>query len=57
MPKGEVDIRALKSTVVAKFGPSSLLRKVMVSEPDHLPVEELIGKIGTWLAILREETS
>jgi hypothetical protein len=55
MPKAEVDIRALKRFVAAKFGVPSLLRKVMVVEPDHLPAQELVGKIGTWLAILREE--
>ena len=52
----EVDIKALKNFVTARFGSSSLLRKVIVAEPDYLPAEELVGKIGTWLAILREET-
>ena len=50
------DIRALKQSLASKFGSSSLLRKVIVSESDYLPAEELVGKIGTWLAILREET-
>ena len=53
----EVDIRALKQSVASKFGSSSLLRKVIVAESDYLPPEELVGKIGTWLAILREETT
>ncbi len=56
MPETEVDIRALKDFVTTKFGSTSLLRKVIVTEPDQLPAEEFIGKIGTWLAILREET-
>ncbi len=56
MPKTEVDIRALKDFVTTKFGSNSFLRKVIVTEPDHLPAEEFIGKIGTWLAILREES-
>ncbi|MDG7024971.1 MAG: hypothetical protein JRN45_10695 [Nitrososphaerota archaeon] len=51
-----VDIRALKRWVASSFGSSSLLRKVVLVEPDYLPAEELVGKIGTWLAILREET-
>lgn len=51
----EIDIRVLKHYVSTKFGSSSLLRKVIVAEPDYLPAEELVGKIGTWLAILREE--
>lgn len=56
MPKTEVDIRALKTFVATKFGPPSILRKVMLAEPDRLPAEELIGKIGTWLAILKEDS-
>ncbi|MDG7007770.1 MAG: hypothetical protein JRN06_05965 [Nitrososphaerota archaeon] len=55
MPQN-IDIRVLKNFVSARFGSSSLLRKVIVAEPDYLPAEELVGKIGTWLAILREET-
>jgi hypothetical protein len=55
MPR-EVDIRALKNSVAVKFVSTSLLRKVVVSEPDRLPAEEFIGKIGTWFAILREES-
>jgi len=50
-----VDIVALKHSVASKFGPPSILRKVMLAEPDRLPAEELIGKIGTWLVILTEE--
>ena len=53
----EVDIRALKEFAATKFGSSSLLRKVLAAEPDKLPAEELVGKIGTWLAILREDTA
>jgi hypothetical protein len=52
----EVDIRALKEFVAANFGSRSLLRKVLAAEPDKLPAEEFVGKIGTWLAILREES-
>jgi hypothetical protein len=55
MPQN-IDIRVLKNFVSARFESSSLLRKVIVAEPDYLPAEELVGKIGTWLAILREET-
>jgi hypothetical protein len=53
----EVDIRGLKEFVNVKFGSGSLLRKVLAAEPDRLPAEELVGKIGTWLAILREEAA
>ncbi len=50
-----IDIVALKQSVASKFGSPSILRKVILTEPDRLPAEELIGKIGTWLAILKEE--
>ena len=55
MPQN-IDIRVLKNFVSTRFVSSSLLRKVIVAEPDYLPAEELVGKSGTWLAILREET-
>ena len=29
----------------------------VVCHADNLPAEELVGKIGTWLAILREESA
>lgn len=51
-----VDIVALKRSVASEFRSPSILRKVMLAEPDRLPAEELVGKIGTWLAILREES-
>ena len=55
MPKAEVDIRALKRSVASKLGPTSILQKVLLAEPDQIPTEELIGKIGTWLAILEQD--
>ena len=51
----QVDIRALKQWVASKLEPSSLLRKVMASEPDRLPTEKLVGKVWTWLAVLKED--
>ncbi len=53
----EVDIRALKGFVAVNFSPDSLLRKVLAAEPDRLPAGEFVGKLGTWLAILREEAA
>ena len=55
MPKAEVDIRALKRSIASKFGSHSLLGKVMLVEPDLIPVEDVVGKVGTWLAVLRED--
>ena len=51
----QVDIRALKRSVVSKFGSHSLIGKVMLMEPDTVPVTEIVGKVGTWLAVLRED--
>jgi hypothetical protein len=56
MSKAEVDIRALKGFVATKFGAHSLLRKVMVVEPDLIPAADLVGKLGTWLAILDQNS-
>lgn len=55
MPNAEVDIRALKGFVAVKFGSHSLLRRVMASESDRIPIADIVGKLGTWLAILRED--
>ncbi|MDG7027574.1 MAG: hypothetical protein JRN16_04090 [Nitrososphaerota archaeon] len=49
-----MDIRALKWSVASKFGSHSLIGKVMLMEPDIVPVTEIVGKVGTWLAVLRE---
>ena len=51
----QVDIRALKRAVVSKFGSHSLIGQVMLMEPDTVPVTEIVGKVGTWLAVLRED--
>ena len=45
----------MKRFVVTKFGSHSLLGKVMLVEPDLIPVEDIVGKVGTWLAVLRED--
>ena len=55
MLRAEVDIRPLKTFVAAKFGSRSLIGKVMLVEPDLIPVVDVVGKIGTWLAVLRED--
>ena len=51
----EVDIRALKQSVASKVGSHSLIGKVMLAEPDLIPVADIVGKVGTWLAVLRED--
>jgi hypothetical protein len=51
----QVDIGALKQSVASKFGSHSLIGKVMLVEPDLIPVADIVGKVGTWLAVLRED--
>lgn len=52
-----VDIRSLKR-VAAKILPvDSILRKVLLSEPDSLEAREYLAKLGTWLLLLREESA
>ena len=52
----QVDIRALKQSVASKYGSHSLIGKVMLAEPDLIPVADNVGKVGTWLAVLREDS-
>ena len=51
-----IDIRPLKRSVASKFGSHSLIGKVMLVEPDLIPVADIVGKVGTWLAVLREDS-
>ena len=53
--KAVVDIRPLKTYVAAEFRSSSLLRRVLTQEPDLVPASDFVGKLGTWLAILKED--
>ena len=53
--KAVVDIRPLKTYVSTRFRSSSFLRKVLTQEPDLVPASDFVGKLGTWLAILKED--
>jgi len=50
-----VDIRTLKRLSSDLLNNDSMLRRVLNSESDTIPATEFIAKLGTWLAILREE--
>ena len=50
-----VDIRPIKAYVFAKFRSSCFLSKVLTQEPDLIPASDFVGKLGTWLAILKED--
>ena len=53
--KTVVDIRPLKTYASAKFRSSSLLSRVLTQEPDLVPASDFVGKLGTWLVILKED--
>lgn len=51
-----VSIRPVKSLASTLLPASSLLRKVLSSEPDDMAPSDFVAKLGTWLVLLREET-
>jgi hypothetical protein len=50
-----VDIRPLKGLATKVLASDSTLRKILLSEPDEMEPRDYLAKLGTWLAILREE--
>ena len=50
-----VDIRQLKELAATTLDSESFFRRVLAAEPDTLSATEFVAKLGTWLAILREE--
>jgi hypothetical protein len=52
-----VDIHPLKRLAAEVLPSDSLLRVVLTSEPDKMEARDYLAKLGTWLAILKEETS
>lgn len=48
-----VDIRTLKAFVSENFPKDSPIRITILAELDTLDARELVGKIGTWLNLLR----
>jgi len=53
--KGLINIRRLKTFALANLPRSSILRDLLLSEPDELPKTDFIVKIGLWLKISRRE--
>jgi len=49
----KVDIKPLKSLILAKFPSNHTLRFVLLAERDVLEAEEFLTKLETWLNILR----
>lgn len=52
-----MDVRPLKALATERLAEGSVLRGVLLTEPDSMPTEDFVAKLGTWLAILREETA
>jgi len=52
-PKGNVDIRSLKSLVFAQFSKDSVIYDVLLAEKDLLDVSEFLAKVDVWLKLLR----
>ncbi len=50
-----VDIRLLKHFALERLPSHSALRYVLLVEPERLSVEEFIGRIPVWLALLDHE--
>ena len=50
-----VDIRALKGLATRILANDSILRRILMSEPDEMEPRDYLAKLGTWLAIMREE--
>jgi hypothetical protein len=55
MQENGVDIRPLKRLSSELLGNDSMLKRVLDSERDMIPATEFVAKLGTWLAILKEE--
>ena len=57
MKKAFVDIKPVKRLSTELLAGDSMLRRVLLSEEDIMPAGEYVAKLGTWLAILKEELS
>ncbi len=51
-----IDIRPLKALAAERLASDSVLKRVLLTEPDSMPADDYLAKLGTWLAILREDT-
>jgi hypothetical protein len=52
-----VHLRPLKRLAAELLPSDSILRRVLASEPDEMEPRDYVAKLGTWLALLREESS
>ena len=52
---GYLDLVALKKYAREKLHPGSPLRDLLLSEKDHLNVDEFLAKMDLWLRLMRRE--
>ncbi len=52
----QIELRTLKSNFTRKF-PDSETTKILLSMPDEIEAEELIGAVAIWLTILDMESA
>jgi hypothetical protein len=50
-----IDMRSFKARVSEILPEGSLLRSVLIREPDMLSKSDFVAKLSTWLEILDEE--
>ena len=53
MPDQAVNIKPLKGLVATNFPVNSIVRTLILEEPETMPAEEYVIKVGIWLRILR----
>lgn len=49
----KVNIRGFKAFVMENFKPDTPLFRVIAAEKDELEGEELVGKVDTWMNLIR----
>lgn len=54
---GALNIRAIKDWAARNLPDDSVLRSVIVSEPDELTMEAYFAKMDIWLKLVKREAS
>ncbi|MEM2507398.1 MAG: hypothetical protein QXF61_10190 [Nitrososphaeria archaeon] len=52
-----INIKSLRKFVDDKFPGNSLIKYLVLSEPDQMPAEEFLVKMKLWLRLLRMESN
>lgn len=51
-----IDIRSLKLSVQRDFPADSIIRQMILSEPDEIPIGEYVIKVPMWFKLMRVKT-